>query len=627
MNLRKQGLAALLLSLAITLLVIAGCSKKTIGDIPVNEPPVVNIVNIPPNQSYFTQNPEIFWYGTDIDGYIVAYEYLVVRVDTLQSLGIDPFNATDLRSFADSTHRPWNTIVVADAEGSPTRQRIKLYADEDPNVAVEQAFFVRAVDDDSSRSEVDFRLYSRSNNPPDTKISVSGGPVFWDLPDTTAGFKGITLRWEGTDELDFSDGTGQTPTFEFYFQLFGPYDYLDTTDLIGTLDTLDLSKLIMTSYDTTTGSDWISAEQTTVFNLFRNAPASDTSRTAWFVGKVTARDDAFVSDLTPAFVAFKVVSPKFEHDLVINLPTVYSTTAQGGSVVQYDSVYESGVWVPIHPADSMVAYARSVFEDAGYGDALFLTPSDAVRLPSRELLARYKNYILLDEGASEDRRGLALTKAHYDLLAEYMNLGGNVWVWSPIPFVAFIEGQDPGFSGFTALDMPVKYFDVTGQYTPRWGSTYQNWYFSLPEVCTDSCGIFKSANDQFVRALAIQGKGFTDLTPNVGEVRFFYSDFNQSQDPTVYQGDYIPYNFKGVPGTSYFSRDLFSEPLFLFGSYYGDFVPDSLKPYIESYQGRVCGLRYDAQTYKSAVFGFTWWLLPHDQTVAVIQKMMEWFKQ
>ena len=293
-----------------------------------------------------------------------------------------------------------------------------------------------------------------------------------------------------------------------------------------------------------------------------------------------------------------------------------------GAIRTVDSVQNGdGTWTTIYPLDSLINYAKDAFTQAGYGDAFFVTPLDGKIKLNRELLARYKNYVLLDEGASESKRTSALNTSHFDLLAEYMDLGGNVWVWAPMPFAAFTSAKDPKFEGFTALDMPIKYFDVKGMYVPNWTSTYLTWYFSTPQLC-DTCPMVIPANEQFVRALAIQGKGFEDLTPQLDRL-YLYIDDNQSKA----SDNPITYEFNGAPGTCYFARDLFSEPLYLFDSYYGDFVPDSLTPYIESLQGRVIGLRYDAKTFRSAVFGFSWVLLPKEQTVAVIEKMMTWFNE
>ncbi len=55
---------------------VSSCSTETEGPVPEPKQPVVNIVNIPASGSHFTTSPVINWYGTDADGYIVAYRVM-----------------------------------------------------------------------------------------------------------------------------------------------------------------------------------------------------------------------------------------------------------------------------------------------------------------------------------------------------------------------------------------------------------------------------------------------------------------------------------------------------------------------------------------------------------------------
>jgi hypothetical protein len=603
------------MSLTMVALLVSSCETEPTDPLPENDPPVVNIVNIPPDESHFTSNPEIFWYGTDIDGFIVAYEYLVVPVDTLEADNVDVEDRAALEAYAYETARAWNRINVAEeVEGSPTRQRIRLFADDDPNIAVEQVFYVRAMDDDSARSEVDLRVYSRSNNPPDTEIKFGGtNQIFWDFADTTADYRGINISWEGSDELDFGSDVTAEPTFEFYFQLFGPYDYVDTADVAGSIDTLDTSKLIMVSEDTATGSNWVQDDNATVFNLWRNAEPSDTTRVNWFVAKVTARDDAFVSDPTPAFTAFRAVNPKFENELIVNSIITPVTTPSIGSVqFQVKRVTPEGDTVTVSPADTMEQYVRDVFTEAGFGDARFFTHEDRMLLPDKILLAKYRNYVLIDDAGSTAQ--IKISKGHLEALSEFMDLGGNVWIWSPSPFTAYTAGAtDSRLIRFTSGSEPIKYFDVTGMYYTAWVKSYTQNFLICQRDC-DTC-VCPPANEQFVSALAIFGKGFDNLTVDMSR-SWVYFKFATP-----------PYQYRGAPGATYFTRDLFSEPLYLFDSYYGDFVPGDLRGIIESLQGRVVGLRYDANTHRSAVFGFSFWMMPREQLVPVIERMMTWFNE
>jgi hypothetical protein len=83
----------------------------------------------------------------------------------------------------------------------------------------------------------------------------------------------------------------------------------------------------------------------------------------------------------------------------------------------------------------------------------------------------------------------------------------------------------------------------------------------------------------------------------------------------------------GVPNVGYFERGYFGEAMFLFNSYYGDDVPDSLKWVVSGLGGRVVALRYDSRLFKTAVFGFSLWGTPIDDAEYLIRQMMAWFDE
>lgn len=597
-----KTITLLLTALAVVMVFVWSCSKKITGEEPPVSPPVVQIVNIPPNDSHFTTNPVIYWYGTDVDGYIVSYEYLVEREDTLTQHGVDVNDSSALVTYAASLQTGWTVVLVNQSEGNPTKQTIRLYAGQDPTDTVAQVFFVRAVDDDSLRSNIDFRVYTRNNHPPDTKVELGGSDaVYWDLPDTLGRYKGIEIRWEGSDKIDYPSDIDK-PTFEYYFQLFGPYDQVDTANLATTFDTTETSKLIFTAYDTTSKSVWLSTDHTKVFDLWRNAPASNVTRQGWFVVKATARDDAFASDPTPAYVAFEAIYPKFERHLGVSVATQCVPTAQHGNLLCPTAVDTSGPNPDPYPdvsrIDTLKAYVYSVFRDAGYDDFDILPAGGLDKM----ILGQYKTVVFVNDGERETE----ITSDTISMLAEYMDLGGNVWLWAPSPFQELLGGAtEPKLVGFTASDrIPIEYFDVLGQYNPAWKQ-------SFIKYVTGGGGV---PNDQFDRGLAIIGSGFNDF------------DIDLSKAWIYALGGYTV-DWHGAQSTCYFVRDVFSEPLYLIDSYYGDFVPDSLKDYIKTLQGKVVALRYDARVFKSAVFGYSMWMMHQQDAVDIVRKMMTWFDE
>ena len=63
--------------LTVSAVILSGCTDTLKGDITANVPPTVYFVNIPPDSSSFSHNPEVYWFGTDPDGQIEYYRYLV----------------------------------------------------------------------------------------------------------------------------------------------------------------------------------------------------------------------------------------------------------------------------------------------------------------------------------------------------------------------------------------------------------------------------------------------------------------------------------------------------------------------------------------------------------------------
>jgi hypothetical protein len=604
-----RTITLLLTALAVVMAFAWSCSTKTTGIEPPPEPPVVQIVNIPPNNSHFTTNPVIYWYGTDVDGYIVSYEYLVEREDTLAHHSVDVNDSSALVNYAASVQTGWTVVPVNQTEGNPTRQTVRLYAGQDPNDTVAQVFFVRAVDDDAMRSNIDFRVYSRNNHPPDTKVELAGSDdVFWDLPDTLGRYKGIEIRWEGSDKIDYPSEIDK-PTFEYYFQLFGPYADIDTANLATTFDTTETSKLIFTAYDTTTKSVWLSDDHIKVFDLWRNQPASSVTRQGWFVAKATARDDAYASDPTPAYVAFKAIYPKFEKHLALGPLTTCANSPQHGNLVCEAIIKPYDPYPEINRIDTLRNFIYGVFSEAGYGDFEVLplgdggsTETQTTVVPDRATLGQYKTVVIFDDG----ERAKDISEAYLNRLAEYMDLGGNVWLWAPSPFHELISDISKAqLVRFTASDrIPIQYFDVQGQYNAAWRP-------SFIKYVTGGGGV---PNDQFDRGLAIVGSGFNDFDVDLSKA-------------WIYELAGFNIVWRGAQSTSYFERDVFSQPLYLIDSYYGDFVPDSLKDYIQTLQGKVLALRYDARVFKSAAFGFSIWMMHEQDAVDIVSKMMAWFDE
>jgi hypothetical protein len=613
----------ILLTITAVSLLIGSCTSGTPTDrVEVeNHSPKIEIVNIPPDASHFTTNPQIYWFGTDVDGKIITYEYAVVPAVLLAASGVDTTSDSAILAYArDRISEPaagkdcrpescWQHIDVTPTE-SANKQTIRLFADKDPSVSITQYFFVRAVDNDLARSNIDYRIYSRTNHPPETVIkTVPDSTGYYDLSDTSLTYKGIYFEWKGTDKIDYPDDN-QDPLFEYFYQVFGPYQKEDIFGPVGDspyafnyalVDTTDASKLVLQSYDTLSGGVWVTKASTNIYGLWKNQPRSlppnDTTRSGYFVLKVTARDDAFVSDTLPAYIPFLTIDARFEKDLLVYVPFFCANSDQLGGIYCGERV------------DSMFAYYKRVITAAGYDtNQMIISPGvrDTTHRPSKLELAKYKVYLMIDDGGKSHFK-----EEHFDEMTPYLDMGGNVWVWALSPFGVYGTGGAAKLVSLAQKPIPRFGFDVVGEWYGGWADSYMK--RSNGHGQCDTCPL-KPTNEEFLGGLAVGTSGMPSFDVDSMKYSSTYIAFD---DP--------PVDWRAAPHTNYFQRYAFSEPRWLFRSYFGDFVPDSMQAYVAGLQGRVVGLRYDSGIFKTAVYGFSMYMLPEEQATEIFRKSMEWF--
>ncbi|MBK7093357.1 MAG: hypothetical protein IPH59_16860 [bacterium] len=616
------GSAAILLLFAAAAFV-SSCSTSPDGPVPPAEKPIVKIVNIPASGSHFTNSPVINWYGTDVDGYIVAYQHAVVTAEVLLAASIDTSDAAQLRAYAaanielpgpNATCVPacW-TIVDVERSDSPTRQEVRLVAGNTPADTVVQFFFVRAIDNDSVASEIEFSIYSRNNNPPETEITTSyerGG--FFDLPDTSAAYVGISFDWKGSDKIDFPSDTDQ-PEFDFFYQVFGPYNKsdLDFDTLTGKfrndfkIDTNQVAeKLVLSSQDPNRGGVWVQSTSARVFNLWRNAPVADTTREGYFVIKVTARDDASAPDPVPDFRVFRAIYPRFEKRVLLYAREDCALGPSPGEI----PCLERSDGINVYRWAEINEYYRRIFVNAGYTDV------DTTRVrPTKLQIAKYKLIVMLGDGwtatyGSDDYAGLTT----------YMDLGGSVWVWSTSPFGGTTATAEQ-LNNFSPNSVPIRYFRVTGEYRDGWVPRYI--FRSLGWAPTETDTVRPENLDQFVGGLALAGTGLEDFDVNLEKVQMTFI-FKRGADQTNWYDEVF---FRGAPHTNYFVRDVLSTPLYLYKSHFGGNIPDDFKRWIKPLHGTVIAVRQENVRFKSAVFGFGAWSVEEDDAVNIVTKMCDWF--
>lgn len=377
MNITARFIVLSMLALVAMALVIVGCSDRIRGDREANAKPQVYFVNIPPDGQKMSVNPVVFWVGTDGDGLIMQYRYIVVRSDEMSGMGPDEYVASVL-SVSDESD--WTYLDVSVDEPRTTNE-IPAQADiDDPvNRFIPQYIFVQAIDDQGLGSDIVFRLILRNDFPPDTEIRGLD-PTRIYINDEQAGaiVTGVPVRWRASDP-DLEDSL-----FEFEWRVLGPYidqDFVDLLDehMVQVFVANDAKVypfwqgeriiIIDTTYDSTgvvidstviivdtitqcnffgcidtaylqmdsilikdsilAESDpnyiskqlqwsggWISSTKETLYDLFSTYD-DDSTIVRNFLFWVRSRDQADVADLTPDWTSFMAIQPKYERGPIV----------------------------------------------------------------------------------------------------------------------------------------------------------------------------------------------------------------------------------------------------------------------------------------------------------------------
>jgi len=201
--------------------IFIGCERDIKGPVRTNIKPIVNFVNIPVSNALFSSDTTIYWYGTDVDGFIDSFYYTVVR---LTDVGSDPdaFLAGGGLPM-DSMGGIWNGIKV-ELENTGTNARIQMSADiSDPvRTYVTSYVFLMAVDNKGERSDIVYSSYAKNNHFPNTTLDVQGyrDPYINALADQQGILEGVTINFSGVDRIDYPRNP---PPFEYRWKIFGPF--------------------------------------------------------------------------------------------------------------------------------------------------------------------------------------------------------------------------------------------------------------------------------------------------------------------------------------------------------------------------------------------------------------------
>jgi len=262
--------------MAVALLVgfIVGCSTLG-GTQDDNQKPIVQFVNIPPEAIFdttstdplivdtvrgytrFSRNPFIHWYGTDVDGQIDFYRYVVITSDdmggsapldyiqtnglldesgptydttlfetlSLETLSLQPFEVeATVDKIIDSSKSKWKYLDVSASAADPRTTEIvslRAFNDDPVNQYLLQYVFVQAFDEEGLGSDIRYRGFERNDSPPQTKL-LGPDTLFINSVDTGI-ITGVSMRWTA-DDPDYPGSGEDIPLFNYQWRLYGPYD-------------------------------------------------------------------------------------------------------------------------------------------------------------------------------------------------------------------------------------------------------------------------------------------------------------------------------------------------------------------------------------------------------------------
>ncbi len=583
-------------------LFLSGCGKlERKGTPPSNTPPKVYFANVPPESTKFSVNPPVYWFGTDIDGFIAAYQYAVMVTDSVVNAGgleaVKSFLHSippDSVSWVDQTILENMIGVHVVAEPGGHSRKVKMYAEMNDTIYTPQYVFLRAVDNRGAVSEVINRLYYRNNHRPEAFIDMDSAAMVeftakghYCLEETTYTWKGISISWFGQDIEDYPDERYQ-PEFEFKWELVGPFDApLGSPSEPGSTAVVDssLDSLFI-------AGEWIYTrwkfEKTHVFRGLENF---GDSVYGWYQLRVRARDDALVSHDTPAWLDFRIVKPKFRY-----------ADKERKTILIVDATAYKGVDGAAKDTGDVRPFYREALSQLATCDEWEMwfdpdkTPGAVGKsAPEEEVLSRYDLTIVLNFGSKSD-----LSKPNYDAYKEYLNIGGRLWLIGLNNFNLSPSNERPQH----VSDFVTQYFGVDEVFAPSW-------------TPADTMTL------EFIQAEPFGSEWKTLPTLQVNETA---CEKLKGYDSTKTERHF---GVRGIPYVCYvaMSNKLDSESripaerrIFTFISYYGSISPMHDKP---------CAVNYIGPTYRTAEFCFPLNLMKNDAPdypiYEVMEKTVEWF--
>ncbi|MFH1699896.1 MAG: hypothetical protein ABIE07_04840 [Candidatus Zixiibacteriota bacterium] len=628
------GLAAIVLALIINI----GCSPDRTGTATPNSAPQVFIVNTPPDSAQFSRNPELNWYATDIDGYIAFFRFAVI-IDTNLILNGQLVAPEIFIEQATDADFGWDTLEVT-LDRPQSTATIRLYGDTlDPvNVFTKQYFFVQAEDDQGALSEIQYRMYSRNNNYPNTHIG--GGTTFINAIDANSPAPGVRMSWWGADSTDWGRAD---PPLEYEWRLYGPFDVND--DVIVNLveenctydpttnsyinceevHVLDLTTIPDTiyvnvgtaqnpqyigkaqpvirsrgpNYAIDKSDVWVTDRETRLYNVFEGLDLALSNRFK-FIFWVRCRDDGFVPDPSPSFGQFYLYEAKFERNVLLFDESGYTSTdgrwhpkAMDTTKAVYYNLIQNAGFTSFDTLQS----GKDFFNRSAYGgptlNYIGVKKPNLVDLLSHKIIVYNADYASggLDEsgaGALNGNGGFGIYFA-LDMGASGVVFARNI---GNVP-----EGESEPYARYEmSLNFRQRFGIIATNIEPWLYYVVSRDYIMNPLFTEEFIGVYSNHGD------------YPSIDLSYGE--------GSLQDKRYLRWLFSPnYILDGSPEIGVCEKTQYAAPLYLYLSKYGD----------ESrFHGKVCAVRQQIGDMRTAAFLFTPLAMDPEPMQETFSTTMDW---
>ncbi|UCD62961.1 MAG: hypothetical protein JSW34_09390 [Candidatus Zixiibacteriota bacterium] len=656
---------------ALAAVILSGCADTLEGDINENLNPVVYFVNIPPEDFSFSHNPEVYWFGSDPDGQIDYYRYLVATAETVQS---DQSDAA-LAYAATQDDSAWTYVDVDPLQSDPqTAHVIPLTADMlDPvRTYVTQFIFVQAFDNEGAGSNIACRRFSRNDHPPATRIwNVANDTPFVNSAVPGGIITGVNIRWEGSDERDYDEQGLVAPPFEYEWRLYGPYtddslqyiydnfvetvfvtpeaviyhfgDTLIVCDSVlidtveepyweKTCDTIEFgpddasSSTVHYRVDTlldinndyfarnlVTRSDdgideWVFDTQDTIYNVFAGYEDEGLTIQRKFIFWCRCRDDALVADPTPAFTWFPTINPRHERDVLV-FDMSSGQIPIGAVRLDLANLHVRKGYFK----DMLETWNPSItFDTAGYwGDYLQRADYDLMPQVGRSRLRKLLSYKVLviyeDAMYGSGFNSGSNIGANYVDVLTAIDAGINCWITAR----GFLFGNYADWERYPPVPPEMGYyFGVDGVFFAGWGAYMRIGAGPVPSVTVRI--------EDFIGAYSIDPEVWPDLAVDTALLHARY------QLDTLFTANFVCYwidSIASLPEVDWCERRYGTEVMYLYKSLYG---PNHFLGWPYAIEGTPVAHRYETNLFRTAWFMFTPLAIEAGPMQELANEVMDW---